>query len=120
MNKAYELSEKIINDIENYSLKYTAPDGKIIHNEESLAELNTILQEGFTLHKYMIEKNLYEGKPEITAVLIELGKYMEKLQITKENAEKLNLENVILIWEQAKVTIALLACDILDFKEKVN
>ena len=120
MDKAYSLSEKIINDVEAYSLKYTTPDSNIIHNEESLADLNIILEEGFTLYKYMIEKNLYVEKPEITATLTELGKYIEKLQITKENAEKLNLENVLIIWEQAKMTIAMLACNVLDYRDHLN
>ena len=63
MDKAYQLSEKLINDIEEYSLIYTAPDGHIIHNEESLEKLNNIIQAGFSLHKYMCEKELYVEKP---------------------------------------------------------
>lgn len=120
MNNAYLLSEKLINDIEEYSLKYTAPDGHIIHNEESMQALNNIIQAGFSLHKYMCEKQLYIEKDLITADLIELGKYIEKLQITKDNAEKLNLENTLHIWEQCKILIAKLACDILDFRDSLN
>lgn len=120
MDKAYQLSEKIINDVEAYSLKYTAPDGHIVKNDDSIMDLNSIIQEGFSLYKYMVEKKLYKEKPEITANLIELEKYIEKLQITKENAERLDLENTMIIWEQAKVVIALLACSILDFKDSLN
>jgi hypothetical protein len=120
MEKAYALSEKILKDVNTYSEKYTSEDGKSITTKESIADLNVIIEEGFSLHKYLVEKKLYEGKPAIESALIELQKYMEKLSINKENAEKLQLSSAMQLWNQAKIAIAMLACNILDFKDSLN
>ena len=78
-----------------------------------------ILEEGFTLHNYIVEKKLYENKPALTAAVVELEKFMNQLQINKENAEKLRLSNAIQIWNQTKIAIAVLANTVLDeFEEK--
>lgn len=120
MEKACQLSEKILNDIDTYSDKYVSEEGKVITTEDSVMLLNTILQEGFTLHKYLVEKQIYVGKPELEALCVELQKYMEKLQITAENADKLTLSNAVQIWDQTKLVIAVLACTVLDFKAALN
>lgn len=118
MKKAYQLAEKIIIDIENYSEQYVSEEGKTITSEDELQALNTIIEEGFTLYKYLIEKKLYEDKPTIICALNELGKYLEKLQINEQNAKKLHLSNVMQIWNQAKVAIAVLACNLLDYRDE--
>ena len=56
MEKAYQLSEKIINDINEYSQKYIGEEGKYVNTPDSIELLNCIIEEGFTLHKYMCEK----------------------------------------------------------------
>ena len=118
MKKAYELSEKIIKDIEDYSAEYVTDEGKTVTTEGELKALNTIIEEGFTLYKYLVEKKLYEDKPGIIVALNELGKYLEKLQINEENAKKLHLSNVMQIWNQAKLAIAVLACALLDYRDE--
>lgn len=120
MNNAYKLSEKILNDINEYSEKYISEDGKTVPTQEAILKLNTILENGFSLYKYMVEKKLYEGKPEIESSLVELQKYIEKLQINKSNAEKLQLSSALQLWNQSKVVIAVLACNILDYKDSLN
>lgn len=120
MKKAYALSEKILDNINNYSEKYTSAEGKDINSAESIRALNEIVEEGFTLHRYMVEKKLYEGKPQITGALLEVQKYIEKLQINKQNAEKLSLSNALQIWQQVKLAIALFACSILDYRDSLE
>ena len=80
--------------------------------------MTTIIEEGFTLYKYLVEKKLYENIPSITVAVNELGKYIEKLQITEENAKKLHLSNVMQVWNQAKIAIAVLACNLLDYRDE--
>ena len=120
MEKAYQLSEKIINDINEYSQKYIGEEGKYVNTPDSIELLNCIIEEGFTLHKYMCEKELYVEKPRITKALLKVQKYIEKLTITEENAKKLNISNALQIWEQARIAIAFLACEILDFRDTLN
>ena len=118
MKKAYDLSEKIIKDIEDYSAEYVTDEGKTVTTEAELKALNTIIEEGFTLYKYLVEKKLYEDKPEVIVALNEVGKYLEKLQINEENVKKLQLSNVMQIWNQAKLAIAVLACALLDYRDE--
>lgn len=120
MEKAYSLSEKIIEEVNNYSENNVTSFGKNIYSEESIADLNEIITDGFVLYKYLVEKKYYEGKPRIEYMLNELGKYVEKLQINKENAEKLKLSNALQIWDQAKIVIAALACELLDYRDSLN
>jgi len=118
MEKAYQLSDKILKEIEEYSKNYTTNDGKIVTTEISLKSLNTIIEDGFVLHKYLVEKKLYEKYSSLVTLLNEVGEIIKKLQITKTNAEKLNLSSAIQIWQQAKISIALLACEVMDLYEE--
>lgn len=120
MEKAYQLSEKIVTEVDKFAKEYTGYDGNTVVTEDSINNLNLIIQDGFVLYNYMAEKKLYEGKDDITTTMNELEKYIEKLTITKENAEKLKLSNIVQIWNQAKLIIALLACQILDFRDSLN
>lgn len=118
MKKAYQLSEKIIKDIEVYSEEYVTEEGKTVTTEAELKALNGIIEEGFTLYKYLVEKKLYDKDPSIVVAVNELGTYIEKLQINEQNAKKLHLSNVMQIWNQAKIAIAVLACAILDYRDE--
>ena len=73
LNKAYQLSEKIIKDIEDYSAEYVTDEGKTVTTPAELQALNTIIEEGFTLYKYVIEKKLYEVDQSIAITTTELG-----------------------------------------------
>jgi len=118
MKKAYQLAEKIIKDIEDYSAEYVTEDGKTVTTEAELKALNNIIEEGFTLYKYLVEKKLYDKDPSIIVAVNELGTYIEKLQINEQNAKKLHLSNVMQIWNQAKIAIAVLACALLDYRDE--
>ena len=119
IKKAVELSKKIIDQVNDYMGKYVGMNGKDVVTESSLLALQEILEEGFALHNFVVEKKLYENKPTITVSLNELEKFMKQLQINKDNAEKLRLSNAIQIWNQTKIVIAVLANNILDeFEEK--
>lgn len=119
IKKACELSKKVLNQINDYMGKYVGMNGKDVVSDSSLMELQEILEEGFALHNYVVEKKLYEGKSKITVATVELEKFMNQLQINKENAEKLRLSNAVQIWNQTKIAIAVLANTILDeFEEK--
>lgn len=118
MKKAYQLSEKIIKDIEVYSEEYVTEEGKTVTTEAELKALNGIIEEGFTLYKYLVEKKLYDKDPSIVVAVNELGTYIEKLQINEQNAKKLHLSNVMQIWNQAKIAIAVLACAVLDYRDE--
>ena len=118
MKKAYQLAEKIIKDIEDYSEEYVTEDGKTVTTEAELKALNNIIEEGFTLYKYLVEKKLYDKDPSIIVAVNELGTYIEKLQINEQNAKKLHLSNVMQIWNQAKIAIAVLACALLDYRDE--
>ena len=109
MKKAYQLSEKIIKDIEAYSEEYVTKEGKTVITEAELKALNGIIEEGFTL---------YDKDPSLVVAVNELGIYIEKLQINEQNAKKLHLSNVMQIWNQAKIAIAVLACAVLDYRDK--
>ena len=89
MKKAYQLSEKIIKDIEVYSEEYVTEEGKTVTTEAELKALNGIIEEGFTLYKYLVEKKLYDKDPSIVVAVNELGTYIEKLQINEQNAKKI-------------------------------
>jgi len=117
--KACELSQRILDQINDYMGKYIGMNGKDVVTDSSLMELQEILEEGFALHNFVVEKKLYESKPKLTAATVELEKFMNQLQINKENAEKLRLSNAIQIWNQTKIAVAVLANTILDeFEEK--
>ena len=117
--KACELSQRILDQINDYMGKYVGMNGKDVVTDSSLMELQEILEEGFALHNFVVEKKLYEGKPRLISATVELEKFMNQLQINKENAEKLRLSNAIQIWNQTKIAVAVLANTILDeFEEK--
>ena len=110
----------ILDQINNYTEKYTGMEGKDVTSESSLNDLQTILEEGFALHNYLIEKDLAKDSPAIGISLINLEKFTSQLTITKENAEKLRLSNAIQIWNQTKIAIAVLAGAVLDTYEPVK
>jgi len=119
VKKTVELSQKIMNQINDYMGNYIGMNGKDVVTDSSILALQEILEEGFALHNFVVEKKLYENKPIIIKGLIELEKFMNQLQINKENAEKLRLSNAIQIWNQTKIAIAVLANAILDeYEEK--
>lgn len=118
INKACELSKKILTQINDFCEKYTGINGKDVVTEASLAELQDILEEGFVLHNYLIENKLFENRPMIESALLQLEDYMRRLAITKENAEKLTLSNAIQVWNQTKIAIAVLAGIVLDEYEE--
>lgn len=120
MENAYTLSTKILKDINEYHEKYVSEDGKDVKTQESIMTLNYIIESGFALHKYIVEKELYKERPLIEIPLLEVQKYLEQLQINKENADKLRLSNVIQLWNQTKIAIAMLACGVLDFKDSLS
>lgn len=121
IKKACDLSKKLLEQINEYCGQYIGVDGKDIVSELSIMALQEILEEGFTLHNYLVEHNLFEDKPSIKSNLIQLEGFMNRLVITKENAEKLKLSNAVQIWNQTKIAIAVLAGSVLDeYEEKVE
>lgn len=119
IKKSCELSKKLLEQINNYCGQYTGIDGKDIVSEYSIMALQEILEEGFALHNYLIEHKLFENKPAIQNNLLQLEGFMNRLTITKENAEKLKLSNAVQIWNQTKIAIAVLAGSVLDeYEEK--
>ena len=121
IKKACDLSKKLLEQINEYCGQYTGVDGKDIVSELYIMSLQEILEEGFTLHNYLVEHNLFEDKPSIKSNLIQLEGFMNRLTITKENAEKLKLSNAVQIWNQTKIAIAVLAGSVLDeYEEKVE
>ena len=121
IKKACDLSKKLLEQINEYCGQYTGVDGKDIVSELSIMAIQEILEEGFTLHNYLVEHNLFEDKPSIKSNLIQLEGFMNRLTITKENAEKLKLSNAVQIWNQTKIAIAVLAGSVLDeYEEKVE
>lgn len=120
MQKAYELSEKILERINTYSEKYTTENATTVRSEDSINLLNEIIENGLSLYKYLVDKKYYEKKPGITAALLELGKYIDKLQINEKNSKKLKLSNALQIWDQTKLAIAVLACEVLDYRDSLN
>lgn len=120
VKKACDLSKMLLDQINTYTEKYTGIEGKDVTSESSLNDLQTILEEGFALHNYLIEKDLAKDSPAIGISLINLEKFTSQLTITKENAEKLRLSNAIQIWNQTKIAIAVLAGAVLDTYEPVK
>lgn len=120
MEKAYELSKKVINEIEEYSKEYTTSDGKIATTNMALQKLNIIVEDGFVLYKYCIDKKLYEKYSSLVPLLNSLAEIIKKLQVTESNAKKLNISSAFQVWQQSKVSIALLACEIMDLYEEEN
>ena len=120
VKKACDLSKMILDQVNTYTEKYTGMEGKDVTTEESLQELQTILEEGFALHNFLIEKELMKESPAIVASLINLEKFTSQLTINKENAEKLRLSNAIQVWNQTKIAIAVLAGTVLDTFEPIK
>ena len=121
IKKACDLSKKLLEQINEYCGQYTGVDGKDVVSELSIMALQEILEEGFALHNYLVEHNLFEDKPTIKSNLLQLEGFMNRLAITKENAEKLKLSNAVQIWNQTKIAIAVLAGSVLDeYEEKVE
>ncbi|MBO4622467.1 MAG: hypothetical protein J5691_01135 [Bacilli bacterium] len=120
VKKACDLSKMILDQVNTYTEKYTGMEGKDVTTEESLQELQTILEEGFALHNFLIEKELMKESPAIIASLINLEKFTSQLTINKENAEKLRLSNAIQVWNQTKIAIAVLAGAVLDTFEPIK
>lgn len=121
IKKACDLSKLLLTQIDTYCSQYTGIDGKDITSESSIVMLQDILEKGFALHNYLIEYKLFEDKPIIKSNLLQLEGFMNRLTITKENAEKLKLSNAIQIWNQTKIAIAVLAGSVLDeYEEKAE
>ena len=120
MEKAIQLSNKILNEIEEYSKNYVTNEGKIATTNVALQKLNTIIEDGFVLHKYLIEKKLYESNLSLIPLLNSVGDSIKRLQVTEQNAKKLNLSSAIQSWQQAKIAIALLACEVLELDKENN
>ena len=121
VKKACDLSRKLLEQINEYCGQYTGADGKDIVSELSIMTLQEILEEGFALHNYLIEHKLFEDKLTIKSNLLQLESFMNRLTITKENAEKLKLSNAVQIWNQTKIAIAVLAGSVLDeYEEKAE
>lgn len=119
VKKACDLSKKLLEQINEYCGQYIGIDGKDIVSELSIMALQEILEEGFALHNYLIEHKLFKDKPTIKSNLLQLEGFMNRLTITKENAEKLKLSNAVQIWNQTKIAIAVLAGSVLDeYEEK--
>lgn len=118
VKKACDLSKKLLEQINEYCGQYTGVDGKDVVSELSIMALQEILEEGFALHNYLIEHKLFEDKPTIKSNLLQLEGFMNRLAITKENAEKLKLSNAVQIWNQTKIAIAVLAGSVLDEYEE--
>ena len=49
-----------------------------------------------------------------------MGDSIKRLQVTEQNAKKLNLSSAIQSWQQAKIAIALLACEVLELNKENN
>lgn len=121
IKKACDLSKLLLTQIDTYCSQYTGIDGKDITSESSIMMLQDILEKGFALHNYLIEHKLFEDKSIIKSNLLQLEGFMNRLTITKENAEKLKLSNAIQIWNQTKIAIAVLAGSVLDeYEEKAE
>ena len=121
VKKACDLSKKLLEQINEYCGQYTGVDGKDVVSELSIMALQEILEEGFVLHNYLIEHKLFEDKPTVKSNLLQLEGFMNRLAITKENAEKLKLSNAVQIWNQTKIAIAVLAGSVLDeYEEKAE
>ena len=118
MEKAIQLSDKILKEIEEYSTNYVTTEGKIATTNVALEKLNVIIEDGFVLYKYLIDKKLYETHQSIVPFLNGVAESIEKLQVTEQNAKKLNLSSATQIWQQAKISIALLACEVLELSEE--
>lgn len=118
--KAYMLSEKIVNDVNNFYSAFITEEGKIVPSQDMIRDLGIIIEEGFVLHNYVVEKKLYEGKPAITMDVLELEKQMSSLEMTEENSKKLDLQSAMNAWKACEVIIAKLACDLLDFRDGLN
>ena len=114
VKKACDLSKKLLEQINEYCGQYIGIDGKDVVSELSIIALQGILEEGFALHNYLIEHKLFKDKPTIKSNLLQLEGFMNRLTITKENAEKLKLSNAVQIWNQTKIAIAVLAGSVLD------
>lgn len=117
MEKAVQLSEKIINEVNDYSKAYTSTEGKIATTEQSLIVLNAIIQDICVLYKYVVDKKLYEKMQRIIPTLNTLAELIMKIQITEDNANKLHLDSANQLWQQIKAVGALLACMIVEQDE---
>lgn len=120
MEKAYKLSEKIVNEVNHHVENFKTEEFKNVPSLDMITSLNQIIEDGLVLYKYLQENKLYEGKEYITADMLELAKYVNKLQINNANAKKLDLENALQLWDQSMLIIANLACDILDYRDNIN
>lgn len=119
-DKMYKLCEKIVNDVNDFHSAYVTDEGKFVPSKEMIMALNLILEEGFVLYKHVIENRIYDGKPEITVDVIELGKYMKTLEMSEENSKRLDLQSAFNSWKSCEIVIAKLACDLLDFRDGLN
>jgi hypothetical protein len=118
--KAYELSEKIVKDVNDFYGEFITEDGRITPSQDMVKALGVIIEEGFVLYKYVVENKIYEGKANITADVLELEKHMTTLEMTEENSKKLDLQSAMNAWKAFEVIIAKLACDLLDFRDGLN
>ena len=118
--KAYELAEKIVNDVNNFQADYVSEDGKTVPSQDMIYALDNIIQEGFVLYKYIVENKIYEGKPNLTMDVVELEKQITALEMSETNAKRLDLQSAMNAWKASEVIIATLACDLLDFRDGLN
>lgn len=118
--KAYQLSEKIIKDVNTFQENFVSEEGRTVPSQDMVLSLNTIIEEGFVLYKFIVENKIYEGKPDITVDVIELEKHMKSLEMTEQNSKNLDLRSAMDAWKACEIIIAKLACDLLDFRDGLN
>lgn len=116
----YKLCEKITADVDKFYKDHTGETGKIVATEEMIADMDTIVKEGATVYKYIVENKFYEGKPEILIDVNKFGEQLTVLQMTEDNAKKLDVQSAYTTWKAMVVVAAKLACDVLDFRDSLN
>lgn len=118
MNKIINKNaKKILHKIDTLYGKYTNCDGKLILSEDALNVIDEVLKEGLLFYNEVVEEKdiLTDG---LKIIMHNVYTYAEKLHKTEQNAKKINLQNVVVIWQQLICALAVFCNTILDMQDE--
>jgi hypothetical protein len=98
--KLKNMLEEFLTDSDRLLDDYTDDEnGNLIICSESFAKLTGILKEGLAIYNKIVEENLYADNFMVQNSLQVISEAASKIEISEENAKKLNTKNAISRWE---------------------
>ena len=98
--KLGQLTSNFLVDMDKIYAEYVDEEGSLIMSTETLTHLTSALKSGFEMYNHVVAEKLFADDEGMQALLLDIEASSKKLEITEENAKKLNFENSFRYWEE--------------------